>query len=51
MRVGPGEAHEMQLFALDSALDLLGLPSLIVGPESMPFDEAVRLCHHCDFRD
>ncbi len=46
MRVGPGEPHELQLFLLDPELDLLGLPPLIVGPKTVPFDEMFGLRRH-----
>ena len=45
MRVGPGEAHEMQIFFLDPALELLRLPALVVAPQAVPFNEAHAAFH------
>jgi hypothetical protein len=35
----------MQIVLLDPALEILGLPSLLVGPDPMPCDEWERLFH------
>jgi hypothetical protein len=35
----------MYAILLDPALDLLGLPSLLVRPQAVPFDETGRLFH------
>ena len=45
VRIGPDKAHEMQIVLLDPALEILGLPSLLVGPDPMPCDERERLFH------
>jgi len=45
VRIGPDEAHEMQIVLLDPALEIVGLPSLLVGPHPMPCDEWERLFH------
>ncbi len=45
VRIGPGQPYEVELFFLDSALELLGLPSLLIRPEAVSFDETEGLCH------
>ena len=52
VRIGPREAHEMQIVGLDPALDVFGLPSLLVRPEAVFCNESERLCHlHRSMRD
>ncbi len=52
VRVGPGKPHEMQVVLLDPALEVLGLPSLLVRPEAVSCDESERLRHlHHSMRD
>jgi hypothetical protein len=45
MGVGPGEAHEMQIFFLDPVLELLRLPALVIAPQAVPFNEAHAAFH------
>jgi len=45
VRIGPDEAHKMQIVLLDPALEIVGLPPLLVGPHPMPCDEWERLFH------
>jgi hypothetical protein len=47
VRIGPGEPHQMQLVRLDSTLEILGLPLLLIRPEAVFFDESEGLCHLC----
>jgi len=49
MRIGPGEAHELEVVPLAPALDLLGLPPLLVAPEAVLFDESEGLGQHAPF--
>ena len=50
VRVGPGQANELKLVQLDPALDLLGLPSLLIAPEAVPFDEIRASWSPANFR-
>jgi len=45
VRIGPNEAHKLKIVLLDPALEILGLPSLLVGPHRVPCDEWERLFH------
>src|SRR5262249_13585262 len=45
MRIGPGESDELQVLPRATALDLLGLPPLLVAPEAMSFDKSEGLGH------
>jgi hypothetical protein len=45
VRIRPGKAHEIEVALLDPALELVGLPSLLVGPQVVPLDECERLFH------
>src|SRR5262249_353856 len=45
VRIGPNEAHKLKIVLLDPALEIVGLPSLLVGPQTVPCDEWERLFH------
>ena len=45
VRIGPGQAHELDIVLFDAALELIGLAPLLVRPQSVPFDEADCVCH------
>src|SRR5215471_2480377 len=45
MWIGPCKAHQFEMVLLDFALELLGLPSLLLGPEAVPCDECEGLFH------
>ena len=42
VRVRPGDADEVEVFRLDSALELVGLATLVVGPEAVPCYDGLR---------
>jgi hypothetical protein len=45
VRIGPNEAHKLKIVLLDPALEIVGLPSLLVGPQTVSCDEWERLFH------